>query len=109
MSVYKPWKAFEGEITRKLKALGIVAERNWAKQFVAKDGVDIIAPPYALQLKYGKKPNIIQAHKEAIGNNLIPVGVARFVVPGKRAQTLVCIDFDTFLRLITKYGKQNSI
>ena len=101
MSKYAHWKAFEREITKKMREVGYDSKRNWSNQFEETDTVDVMAPPYALQLKAGQRPNLVGAWEQAKenGKNLIPVGVARW--KGKR-KTLVCLDLETFLRLVEK-------
>ena len=100
MSKYLGWKSFEREITQRMKDTGFDAKRNWDSQFAKSDLIDVVAPPYGLQLKYGIKPDLVGAWKEASQNkDLIPVGIARW--KGTR-RTLVCIDLETFLRLIEK-------
>ena len=71
-----------------MRDVGFDAKRNWSTQFEESDTVDVIAPPYALQAKWGKRPNLVGAWDQAKenGKNLIPVGVARW--KGKR-KTLV--------------------
>ena len=98
MSKYSHWKSFEREITRRMKALGFDAKRNWSDQFSAHDPVDVFAPPYMIQCKAGKAPNLVKAWDEASQNkNGIPIGIARWKGAKK---TLVAMDLATFERLV---------
>lgn len=106
MSKYQAWKQFEREIVGKLKGAGLsFVRRTWSEQFAEGSGIDIRGGGFAFQLKYGKKPNLVGAWHEA--NNAMEkeeraIGVARYVVKGKRARTLVCVDWDTFEWLLKK-------
>lgn len=78
--------------------MGLYAVRNWDDQFEGGSTIDIIAPPYGFQLKYGKKPNLLQAFEEASkAKNLIPVGVVRFA--GKK-KTLAVVEWKVLKSLI---------
>lgn len=105
MSKYAAWKSFEQSLTRKMKELGFNAKRNWSNQFLTKDGADIIADPFVMQLKYGKQPNALAALKEATsactskGFTQLPVSVVRYSAGGG---TYVMMDWKTFETIIKK-------
>jgi len=102
MSVYKPWREFERSITRELRGLGFDVKRLWSEQFEEKSGADILAEPFVIQAKYGKKPKLRDAYLEAVGERKkgqIAVGICRF---SEEKDTLVCLSWKDFKGLIKK-------
>jgi len=102
MSKYLPWKEFERDIVRRLKKAGLsFVKRNWDTQFAKTDPIDIFAGPFAIQLKYGKKPNLKGAWDEAKNaKNLgkkTPIGVCRYAGTKK---TLVVMSWEAFENMI---------
>lgn len=111
MSSYKIWAVFEREIVKKLSLLGFESKRNWDRQFLEKSGVDVIAQKgdkrLLIQCKYGQKPNIRQAYLEALDSKEkkedIPVAIVRFK---KERDTLVCLSFSDFLKLLKELNER---
>lgn len=106
MSSYKPWANFEREVTNDLKDIGFKSKRNWDSQFKEKDYRDVIATDgfneFVLQCKYGGKPNMHQAIKEAklgvTNKKQIPIGVIRY--KGTK-DTLAVLNWKDLIKLLT--------
>jgi Holliday junction resolvase len=105
MSSYKPWANFEREIRKDLVPLGFDAKRNWSNQFLNKDGADIVATDgenqLVVQCKYGAKPNIMQALKQAesavTNKKAIPLALVRF--KGTK-NTIVALSWHDFKKIV---------
>ena len=110
MSKYKAWKSFEQELSRRLREAGLPAKRNWSSQFETKDGIDIDAGEYVFQLKYGKKPNLVGAWKEANnskGKDQIPVVVARWKDERNTLAVVSWKVFEDLLKLWVAVGAES--
>ena len=104
MSKYQAWKSFEQQIVQMFKSCGFKkARRNWDSQFKEKDTKDLVGTgPYVIQCKYGKRPNLIKAYKEAKKGSKegeIPVGICRFSKTRKTYCVLSLKDFKWLVNL----------
>lgn len=96
--------------TSRQKAIGSQAERNVAARFkngrrVGMDGgpIDVIAEPYALQVKCSTRPlslNAIQGALDKIPAGALLRGVVVIDRPGsgKRTRYLITFDLDEFVQ-----------
>ena len=99
MSKYAGWKQLEREIRRDLEDAGYEAKRLWDVQFEEGGGVDVLAKPFAVQCKYGSRPPMKQAWKEAkkAMPEMTPVAVCRF--KGEKT-TLAVLSWKDLLSLV---------
>lgn len=110
MSKYQAWKSFERSLVKKLESIGIKAGRMWSEQFEEGSGVDIKAGNMRIQCKYGQRPNILAAYKEAKNackgsRELIPIAAIRKSDTGETFVTMSWKDFENLL----KYADNNIV
>jgi len=106
MSAYKPWKQFERDVVKGFQHAGFEAKRLWGEQFDEGGKTDVVAKrddlEFVVQCKYGKKPSLRKAYLEAVDDRekgQIAVGICRY---REERDTLVCISWKDFKRLIEK-------